>query len=61
MGCCDKLALMPEPIFMRTVEKDGGLIVSFSDGTTAGYVAEELLKLRPHREPIEAEHEKVHK
>jgi hypothetical protein len=63
MGCCDKLALMPEPIFMRTVEKDGGdgLIVTFSDGTTAGYVAKELLKLRPHREPIEAEHEKVHK
>jgi len=54
---------MPEPILMLTVEKDDpdGLIVTFSDGTTAGYVAEELLKLRPHRELIEAEHEKVHK
>jgi hypothetical protein len=54
---------MPEPILMLTVEKDGGdgLIVTFSDGTTAGYVAEEMLKLRPHREPIEAKHEKVHK
>jgi hypothetical protein len=63
MDCCDKVALMPEPIFMLTIEKDGGdgLIVTFSDGTTAGYVAEELLKLRPHRELIEAEHEKVHK
>jgi hypothetical protein len=34
------------------VEKDShdGLIVTFSDGTTAGYVVEELLSLRPHRE-----------
>jgi hypothetical protein len=34
------------------VERDDGdgLIVHFSDGTSAGYVAEELLKLRPHRE-----------
>jgi len=34
------------------VGKDGddGLIVTFSDGTTAGYVAEELLLLRPRRE-----------
>ena len=34
------------------VEKDGedGLIVAFSDGTSAGYVAEELLLLRPLRE-----------
>ena len=33
-------------------ELDGtdGLIVTFSDGTTAGYVVEELLELRPHRE-----------
>jgi hypothetical protein len=37
---------MPEPILMLTVEKDGG---------------DEMLKLRPHREPIEAKHEKVHK
>lgn len=27
-----------------------GLIVMFSDGTTAGYVVEELLSLRPDRE-----------
>ena len=37
------------------VEKDGedGLIVMFSDGTAAGYVVEELLELRPLREPVE--------
>lgn len=37
------------------VEMDGndGLIVTFSDGTTAGYVVEELLYLRPHRETVE--------
>jgi hypothetical protein len=59
----DKVTLMPAPILMLTVEKDDGdgLIVNFSDGTTAGYVAEELLQLRPHRELIEAEHEKVDK
>jgi hypothetical protein len=27
--------------------------VTFSDGTMAGYVAEELLELRPFREPRE--------
>jgi hypothetical protein len=40
------------------VEQDGkdGLLVTFSDGTTAGYVVEELLKLRPIREvPIDQE------
>ncbi len=33
------------------VEQDGGdgLIATFSDGTTAGYVVEELLDLRPVR------------
>ena len=38
------------------MERDGedGLIVTFSDGTTAGYVTEELLELRPFREPIVA-------
>ncbi|HTG17453.1 MAG TPA: hypothetical protein VK747_19545 [Blastocatellia bacterium] len=43
---------MAELIQVLTVEKDedDGLIVTFSDGTTAGYVAEELLELRPHRE-----------
>ena len=45
---------MAEAGRIMTVEKDDGdgLIVTFSDGTTAGYVAEELLKLRPHREPV---------
>jgi hypothetical protein len=39
-----------------SVERDGndGLLVDFSDGTTAAYVVEELLELRPHREPITA-------
>jgi hypothetical protein len=33
------------------VEKDGddGVYVTFSDGTSAGYVVEELLALRPSR------------
>lgn len=37
------------------VEKDSedGLIVTFSDGTIAGYVVEELLLLRPNRERVE--------
>ena len=37
---------------ISTVEKDShdGIIVTFSDGTAAGYVVEELLMLRPHRE-----------
>jgi len=45
--------VMAEPIQILTVERDGedGLIVTFSDGTSAGYVAEELLELRPFREP----------
>ena len=32
---------------------DDGLIVTFSDGTRAGYVVEELLLLRPRRERVE--------
>lgn len=46
---------MPEAIQILTVEKDDGdgLITTFSDGTTAGYVAEELLELRPKRELTE--------
>jgi hypothetical protein len=43
---------MPDhQINISSVEKDGddGLIVTFSDGTTAGYVVEELLELRPVR------------
>ncbi len=46
---------MSERILIETVVRDGddGFIVTFSDGTTAGYVAEEMLELRPWREPIE--------
>ena len=34
------------------VAQDGedGILVTFSDGTTAGYIVEELLELRPIRE-----------
>jgi len=35
------------------LEEDDGLLVTFSDGTVAGYVVEELLELRPHREQAE--------
>lgn len=36
------------------VSKDGsdGVLVTFSDDTTAGYIAEELLGLRPIREKL---------
>ena len=46
---------MPKQIRILTVERDrdDGLIVTFSDGTTSAYVAEELLELRPHRELIQ--------
>lgn len=49
---------MLEAIRILTVERDGdeGLIVAFSDGTSAGYVVEELLDLRPGREPAQADH-----
>jgi hypothetical protein len=47
---------MGELIQIPTAERDGedGLFVTFSDGTIAGYVAEELLELRPFREPTSA-------
>ena len=67
--CCNKLSRIEQPaarhrltlLPMRDqmripkVEKDGddGLIVIFSDGTTAGYGVEELLSLRPNREPAD--------
>lgn len=43
------------PLQILTVEKDGGdgVLVTFSDGTTAGYIAEELASLRPVREKSE--------
>ena len=52
---------MREAIQILTVEKDDGdgMITTFSDGTTAGYVAEELLELRPIRELTEDSQEKV--
>ena len=48
-------------IEILTVAKDDGdgVIATFSDGTTAGYVAEELLELRPKRELTEDSQEKV--
>lgn len=49
------LAHMSSEIEIVHVEKEepDGLIVTFSDGTVGAYVVEELLELRPHREPIE--------
>ena len=46
---------MDHCIGILAVERDGedGLIVKFSDGTVTGYVTEELLELRPYREPVE--------
>ena len=39
-----------DSIRILTVEcDDEGLVVAFSDGTTAGYLVAELLELRPHR------------
>ena len=45
---------MSVEIHMLAVELDGndGLVVTFSDGTTGGYVIEELLQLRPVRERV---------
>jgi thiamine phosphate synthase YjbQ (UPF0047 family) len=45
---------MTDEIQMLAVELDGkdGLVVTFSDGTTGGYVIEELLVLRPIRERV---------
>jgi hypothetical protein len=53
--------MMPEAIQILTVEKDDGdgLITTFSDRTTAGYVAEELLELRPKRELTDDSQEKL--
>ncbi len=46
---------MGEDIQILRVEKDDGdgLIVTFSDGTIDGYVAEELLLLRPRHVRVE--------
>jgi len=44
---------MTNPVQILVAEMDGkdGVFVTFSDGTSAGYVVEELLELRPKREP----------
>lgn len=49
------VAAMAEETHILKVDKDGhdGLLITFSDGTTAGYVVEELLTLRPIREYVE--------
>jgi hypothetical protein len=46
---------MVDRIRILKVEKDGedGLFVTFSDGTKAGYVVEELIRLSPRRETSE--------
>jgi hypothetical protein len=50
---------MRNSIQILTVEQEtDGVVVTYSDGTTAGYVVEELLELRPHREPTETAHSK---
>lgn len=50
---------MNNAIEILTLEQEtDGVVVTFSDGTTAGYVVEELLELRPHREPTETAHVK---
>ena len=49
---------MQDEIRILDVESDAGdgVIVTFSDGTIGGYVVEELLELRPYREPIRKQH-----
>jgi hypothetical protein len=37
-------------ILTTALDGNDGLTVTFSDGTTGAYVAEELLALRPYRE-----------
>jgi hypothetical protein len=46
---------MTQQLKILNAEKDGedGVLVKFSDGTITGYVAEELLALRPIREEFE--------
>jgi hypothetical protein len=35
----------------KVEQEEDGILVTFSDGTIAGYVTEELLEWRPNREP----------
>jgi hypothetical protein len=60
MKVCVKLSIKDTSITETSinilgVEKDNhdGILVTFSDGTVAGYVAEELLLLRPIRERVD--------
>jgi hypothetical protein len=39
-------------ILKAVTDGSDGLVVTFTDGTIAGYVVEELLLLRPHRESV---------
>ena len=50
--------IVDNPIQISAVELDGndGVFVMYSDGTTSGYVIEELLALRPYREPFRTLH-----
>ena len=50
----DTFSTMSGDTHIDKVETDGedGLLVTFSDGTTCGYVVEELLDLRPIREKV---------
>jgi len=52
---------MTEPVRILAAELDGkdGVFVTFSDGTSAGYVVEELLRLRPKREPTTSSRDTV--
>jgi len=45
---------MAKEIYVIDFKIDGrdGLIVRFSEGTSDAYTVEELLELRPHREPV---------
>jgi hypothetical protein len=53
---------MANLVTISSVEKDGedGVIVTFSDGTTGGYVVEELLLLRPVRQSVQKTKGKKH-
>jgi hypothetical protein len=46
---------MANLVTISDVVKDGedGVFVTFSDGTTGGYVVEELMMLRPVRQPVQ--------
>ena len=51
----DRLTAMVKKIHVVRVEQGGevGVVVTFSDGTVAGYAVEELLSMRPIRATAE--------